>query len=68
VQYESEIESAILNLRTANTQLPQLLNHRTPVDQFDVTGPFDFSDSSQALDAYRDAALAARGAKRHCDT
>jgi len=60
VQYESEIENAIVNLRTAKIQLLQLLNDRTPVDQFDVTGPFDFSDNLQPLDTYRDAALAAR--------
>ncbi|MGA9668552.1 MAG: TolC family protein [Terracidiphilus sp.] len=60
VQYESEIETAIVNLRTAKIQLLQLLNDRTPVDQFDVTGPFDFSDNLLPLDKYRDAALAAR--------
>ncbi len=60
VQYESEIENAIVNLRTAKIQLLQLLDDRTPVDQFDVTGPFDFSDNLQPLDTYRDAALAAR--------
>jgi outer membrane protein, heavy metal efflux system len=60
VQYESEIETAIVNLRTAKIQLLQMLNDRTPVDQFDVNGPFDFSDSLQPLDTYRDAALAAR--------
>ena len=60
VQYESEIETAIVNLRTAKLQLLQLLDDRTPVDQFDVTGPFDFSDNLQPLDTYRDTALAAR--------
>jgi cobalt-zinc-cadmium efflux system outer membrane protein len=30
------------------------------VDQFDVTGTFDFSDNLQPLETYRDAALAAR--------
>jgi outer membrane protein, heavy metal efflux system len=60
VQYESEIETAIVNLRTAKIGLLQLLDDRTPVDQFDVTGPFDFSDNLQALDTYHDAALAAR--------
>jgi outer membrane protein, heavy metal efflux system len=60
VQYESEIESAIVNLRTAKIQLLQLLDDRTPVDQFDVTGPFDFSDTLEPLETYRDAALAAR--------
>ena len=60
VQYESEIENAIVNLRTAKIQLLQMLDDRTPVDQFDVTGPFDFSDNLPPLDTYHDAALAAR--------
>jgi outer membrane protein, heavy metal efflux system len=60
VQYESEIETAIVNLRTAKIQLLQMLNDRTPVDQFDVTGSFDFSDALQPLENYRDDALAAR--------
>jgi len=60
VQYESELENAIVNLRTAKIQLLQLIDDRTPIDQFDVTGPFDFSDSLDPLDTYRDAALAAR--------
>ncbi|MGD0471381.1 MAG: TolC family protein [Terriglobales bacterium] len=60
VQYESEVETAVVNLRTAKIQLLQLLNDRTPVDQFDVTGPFDFSDTLKPLEDYRQAALAAR--------
>jgi cobalt-zinc-cadmium efflux system outer membrane protein len=60
VQYESEIETATVNLRTAKIQLLQMLNDRTPLDQFDVTGSFDFSDALQPLETYRDAALAAR--------
>jgi len=60
VQYESEIETAIVNLRTAKIQLLQLLNERTPVDQFDVTGPFDFSDELKPLDDYRQSALDTR--------
>jgi len=60
VQYESEIETATVNLRTAKIQLLQLINDRTPVDRFDVAGPFDFSDNLKPLDTYRDAALAAR--------
>jgi len=60
VQYESEIETAIVNLRTAKIQLLQMLNDRTPVDLFDVTGAFDFNDALQPLETYRDAALAAR--------
>jgi cobalt-zinc-cadmium efflux system outer membrane protein len=60
VQYESEIETAMVNLRTAKIQLLQMLNDRTPVDQFDITGTFDFSDALQPLDTYRDTALASR--------
>ena len=60
VQYEAEIQTAIVNLRTAKIQLLQMLNDQTPVDQFDVTGPFDFSDNVQPLETYRDTALASR--------
>lgn len=60
VQYESEIQAAIVNLRTAKIQLLQLLNDRTPVEQFDVTGPFDFSDQLQPLEDFRQMALDAR--------
>ena len=60
VQYESEIETATVNLRTAKIQLLQLLNDRTPIDQFDVTGTYDFSDDLKPLDDYRQAALDAR--------
>jgi cobalt-zinc-cadmium efflux system outer membrane protein len=60
VQYESEVQSAIVNLRTAKIQLLQLLNDRTPVEQFDVNGPFDFSDTLQPLDSFRQIALDSR--------
>jgi cobalt-zinc-cadmium efflux system outer membrane protein len=60
VQYESEIETATVNLRTAKIQLLQLLNDRTSVDKFDVVGVFDFSESLKSLDDYRQTALATR--------
>jgi len=60
VQYESELQTAIVNLRTAKIQLLQLLDDHTPVDQFDVTGIFDFSDALDPLDSFHQAALAAR--------
>jgi cobalt-zinc-cadmium efflux system outer membrane protein len=60
VQYESEIQTAMVNLRTAKIQGLQLLNDRTPVEQFDVTGTFDFSDSVKPLDDFRQIALDAR--------
>ena len=57
VQYEAEIQAAIVNLRTSKIQLLQLLNDRTPVEQFDVTGPFDFSDQLRPLEDFRQIAL-----------
>jgi cobalt-zinc-cadmium efflux system outer membrane protein len=60
VQYESEMQTAIVNLRTAKIELLQLLNDRTPVEQFDVSGPFDFSDTLQPLEDFHQAALSAR--------
>ena len=60
VQYESEIQTAIVNLRTAKIALLQLLDDRTPVDQFDVTGPFDFSNELKPLTDFEQAALDAR--------
>jgi len=60
VQYESDLQTAEVNLRTAKIQLLQLLDDRTPVDRFDVQGPFDFSDQLQPLPAFQQVALANR--------
>jgi cobalt-zinc-cadmium efflux system outer membrane protein len=60
VQYESELQTAIVNLRTEKIVLEQLLNERTPLDQFDVAGPFDFSEELKPLGDYRQSALDAR--------
>jgi cobalt-zinc-cadmium efflux system outer membrane protein len=57
VQYEVEIQNAIVNLRTSKIMLLQLIDERTPVDQFDVTGEFDWSSALQPLDDYRQIAL-----------
>ena len=57
VQYESEIQAAIVNLRTSKIQLLQLLDDRTPLDQFDVNGAFDFADQLQPLENFRQIAL-----------
>ena len=60
VQYEAEIQAAIVDLRTSKIQLLQLLDDRTPVEQFDVIGPFDFSNELKPLDDFRQIALDAR--------
>jgi len=57
VQYESEWETAIVNLRTQKIQLLLLLDDRTPVDQFDITGAFDLGPDLQPLDEYHQVAL-----------
>jgi cobalt-zinc-cadmium efflux system outer membrane protein len=60
VQFESDYETALVNLRTAKIQLLTLLNDRAPLDQFDVTGPYDFSELLMSLEEFRTLALAAR--------
>jgi len=60
VQYESDLQTAEVNLRTAKIQLLMLLNDSTPIDQFDVTGPFDVSDQLLPLDELRKIARDAR--------
>lgn len=60
VQYEAELQTAVVNLRTAKIQLLQLMNDRTPVAQFDITGPFDYSGTLQPLAYFRQVALANR--------
>lgn len=57
VQYESEMQNALVNLRTAKIQLLQLLDDHTPVDQFDVAGSFDWNEGFDSLENYRKAAL-----------
>jgi outer membrane protein, heavy metal efflux system len=57
VQYETDIQTAIVNLRTAKIQLLMLLNDRTPTDRFDVTGPYDFPERIETLEEYRKEAL-----------
>src|SRR5712692_2896616 len=60
VQYESDLQIAEESLETAKILLLMLLNDRTPVEQFDVTGPFDFSRQVAPLDEVRQEALDAR--------
>jgi cobalt-zinc-cadmium efflux system outer membrane protein len=60
VTYESDVQTAEVNLRTAKIQLLTLMNDRTPIDQFDVVGVFDFSDQLIPLDEVRKIALDTR--------
>jgi len=60
VQYESDVQTATVNLRTAKIQLLMLLNDRTPVEQFEVAGPFDFAEQVSPLAEFRNIALETR--------
>ena len=60
VQFESDYETALVNLRTAKIALLQLLNDRTPIEKFDVTGAFEFSNQLRTLLEFRTIALANR--------
>jgi cobalt-zinc-cadmium efflux system outer membrane protein len=61
VQYESDVQTATVNVRTAKIQLLQLLNDQeATVEAFDVTGPFDFMDPGRSLADLRQIALARR--------
>jgi cobalt-zinc-cadmium efflux system outer membrane protein len=60
IQFESDFETATMNLRTAKIQLLMLLNDRIPIERFDISGPFDFNDNLRPLEEYRNIALEAR--------
>jgi cobalt-zinc-cadmium efflux system outer membrane protein len=60
VQYESDLQTAEVNLRTAKIQLLTLLNDRTPVEEFDVAAPYDFVDQIADRDEFRKIALDTR--------
>jgi len=68
VQFESDLASAQVNLRTAKIQLLALLNDRTPVDGFDIAGDFAYRESIIQLPELRQAAAANRPDLRSAET
>jgi cobalt-zinc-cadmium efflux system outer membrane protein len=60
VQYQSDLQTADVNLRTAKIQLLTLLNDRTPIAQFDIAGSYDFADQILPLEEVRKKALETR--------
>lgn len=60
VQYESDLQTALVNLRTTKINLLALLDDRRPVDSFDVEGTYDFDEVLLPLDEFRKQALDAR--------
>ena len=59
-QYESDYQNALVNSRTARITLRMLLNDQTPVDKFDITGPFEFKEQVLPLEEFHTVAEAAR--------
>ena len=60
VQFESDVQTAEVNLRTAKIELLMLLDDRTPIDQFDVLGLFEYKDQVATPDEFRKIALDTR--------
>ncbi len=60
VQFETDLVNAQVNLRTSKIGLLALMNDRTPVDGFQISGNFDFRDSILLLDELRTSALQSR--------
>ena len=60
IQYESDLATADVNLRTAKIDLLQLLPDRTPVDEFDVAEPFEHREPVVTLEELRTTALNTR--------
>ena len=60
VQFETDVQTALVNLRTAKITLLMLLNERTPIERFDVSGPFDFSEQISTLEEFRTIAMDTR--------
>jgi outer membrane protein, heavy metal efflux system len=57
VQFESDVQTAEVNIRTAKIQLLMLINDRTPIDDFDVLGLYEYTDQLPSLDQIHQTAL-----------
>jgi len=60
IQFESDLQTALVNVRTAKIDLLALLRDRTPVEDFDVAEEFQFSEPAVKLDELRTMALNSR--------
>jgi len=59
-QFQADYVNSQVNLRTAKIALLTLLNDRTPVERFDVTGPYDFQEHLASLEEFRQIAMDTR--------
>ncbi|HTZ84012.1 MAG TPA: TolC family protein [Candidatus Acidoferrales bacterium] len=60
LQYESDLQTALVNLRTTKIDLLALLDDHRPVDSFDAEGVFDFREDLLPLEDCRRQAVDAR--------
>ena len=66
-QFESDLLSAQVDVRTAKIDLLTFLRDSTPVDQFDVNASFDFVDQPHTLQELRQAAVETRPDLKQAD-
>jgi outer membrane protein, heavy metal efflux system len=59
-QYQADFVNSQVNLRTAKIALLMLLNDRTPVEKFDIAGPYDFQEHLAQLEDFRQMAMDTR--------
>jgi cobalt-zinc-cadmium efflux system outer membrane protein len=60
VQFEADFETAIVNVRTSKIQLLTLLNDPSPIERFDVTGAYEYSERLLQPEEFRKVALDSR--------
>jgi outer membrane protein, heavy metal efflux system len=60
IQYLSDLQTADVDLRTAKIQMLALLDDPTPIDDIDISGPYDFGTQMETNDQYRRYAIDAR--------
>lgn len=68
VQFESDLATSEVNLRTAKIDLLQFLHARTPIEQFDVTEPFEYQEPTTTLDEVRTIATQRSDVKQQLQT
>lgn len=56
-QYQADLQTAEVNLRSAKITLRALLRNQTPIDQFQVSGNFGFNEPAISLAELRQLAL-----------
>ena len=60
VEVRGSDEDRRIAIRRSPPPIGRELNDRTPIDQFDVSGPYDFGEHLISLEEFRSVALAAR--------